>query len=127
MTEDELFAELSESVGRHGLGLVVERDPIGRVVVGDADRTWRAIFSPGPIPLRVAFEGAVPTGDERLARGFWSVVGRLTSPADEITALDRARLQRMKDGLGGGLRDRTGGEPPSSGEEPPDEGRVPVR
>ena len=99
MTSDEIFAELAESVGRHGLGLAVERDPLGRVVVGDPGRTWRAIFSPGPIPLDVTYEGAVPRGDERLARGFWSVVNRLTAPADELTMFDAIRLQRMEDRL----------------------------
>ena len=128
MTEDELFAALSEAVGRHGLGLAVERDPIGRVVVGDADRTWRLIFRPGPLPLEVTREGSPPTGDERMARGFWSVVNRLTAqareltvsePAGELSASDRAGLQRMKERLTGRPSDRTG-------EEPSDEGRVPV-
>ena len=121
MTEDELFAELSGSVGRHGLGLVVERDPLGRIIVGDADRTWRMIFRPGPLPLEVTREGHPPTGDERMARGFWSVVNRLTSPADQMTVLDVARLQRMMDRLAGRPSARPGEEPSD------DEERVPVR
>lgn len=108
MTADDIFAEITESVGRYGLGLTVERDPIGRVVVGDHLRTWRVIFRPGPLPLDISVEGVLPPSNEQLDQGFWAVVKRLTAPADLLSSQDRSHLQQMKDGLGGGLKDRQG-------------------
>jgi len=100
VTSDEIFAELSGAVGREGPRLALERDPLGRVVAGDAARTWRAVFSPGPLPLRVAYEGAVPRGDGRRPAGFWAAVDRLTASAGGLSARDTARLRGLKDRLG---------------------------
>ena len=110
MTADDIFAEITESVGRYGLDLTVERDPIGRVVVGDHLRTWRVNFAPGPLPLNITIEGLLPPLNERLDQGFWVVVKRLTAPADSLSLVDRSQLQRMKDGLDDGLKDRQGEE-----------------
>ncbi len=108
MTADDIFAEITESVGRYGLDLTVERDPIGRIVVGDHLRTWRVILQPGPLPLDITIEGVLPPSNERLDQGFWAVVKRLTAPADPLSFADRSELQRMKDGLDDGLKDRQG-------------------
>ena len=111
MTADDIFAEITESVGRYGLDLTVERDPIGRVVVGDHLRTWRVIIQPGPLPLDITVEGVLPASDERLDQGFWEIIRQLTGPADNLSSGDRSQLQRLKDGLDAGLKDRHG-EPP---------------
>ena len=99
MTSDEIFAELATAVGRDGPRLALERDPLGRVVAGDAARTWRVVFAPGPLPLRVDYEGVVPRGDGRRPAGFWAAVDRLTASAGALSARDATRLERVKDRL----------------------------